>query len=675
MTSARSHLTDLTRFAPLLPGYQPREPQLEMAEAVEKAIRGGGTLMVEAETGTGKTLAYLVPALLSEGPTLVSTGTKSLQDQLFFKDLPLVRKALGLPRKVALLKGRANYLCPYRLELHQEEARFLTRETVEQMQIVAHWAGRTRTGDIAELQQLPEDAPIWPWVTSTADNCLGTDCPSYQECPLMNARKEAQEADLVVVNHHLFFADAALRGSGAGMELLPSANTVIFDEAHQLPEIAAAFFGDTLSTRQVQELGRDSLSEAGQTSADLATLNQLIASVEKGCLDFRLSLGEMERRAPWSDVWENEAVMQAGEDLLEALRQLDVFLGPLGKASRGMEACSRRASEHVDCLAAYLKGDQPNRVYWFETFKRTVVLHSTPLSVSAQLRAQRERNPCSWILTSATLSVGGRFEHIQKRLGLDSADTLRLESPFDFKKQAVFYAPDGLPQPNDPDYTRALTEAMVPVIKAAGGRTFFLFTSHRALREAAAILRSAVDYPLLVQGESGRRELLDTFRDKGNAVLLGTSSFWEGIDVRGEALSCVIIDKLPFGSPGDPVAAARIEHINRNGGNAFRDYQLPQAVLALRQGAGRLIRDPQDTGLLVVADPRLLTKSYGKLFVNSLPNMTRTRKLDVVQRFFAYLARQGQTSQAGVPSNESAPGIPAAANEQPSGVSTGQREA
>ncbi|EKF75086.1 ATP-dependent helicase [Alcanivorax hongdengensis A-11-3] len=640
MTDARNYLTDLSRFTPLLPGYQPREPQLDMAEAVEKVIDEGGTLMVEAETGTGKTLAYLVPALLSEGPTLVSTGTKSLQDQLFFKDLPLVLKALKLPRKVALLKGRANYLCPYRLALHQEDARFLTRETVSQMQVVAHWASRTRTGDIAELQQIPEDAPVWPWVTSTADNCLGTDCPSYQDCPLMKARKEAQEADLVVVNHHLFFADAALRGNASASELLPTANTVIFDEAHQLPEIAAVFFADTISTRQIQELGRDSLSEAGQTAADLVRLNQIIASLEKGCLDLRLSLGEGERREPWSEVVDKDTVQQAGEDLLNALRELEMFLGPQAKASRGMEACARRASDQVDCLAAYLKGEQPNRVYWFETFKRTVVLHSTPLSVAAQLRAQRERHPCSWVLTSATLSVGGRFEHIQKRLGLDHARTLRLESPFDFKRQAVFYAPEGLPAPNDPSYTAALTEAMIPVINAAGGRTFFLFTSHRALREAAAILRSRIDFPLLVQGEAGRRELLDGFREKGNAVLLGTSSFWEGIDVRGEALSCVIIDKLPFGSPGDPVAAARIEHINRNGGNAFRDYQLPQAVLALRQGAGRLIRDPRDTGLLVVADPRLLTRSYGKLFVNSLPNMTRTRKLEVVNRFFDYLARQ-----------------------------------
>ncbi len=639
MNSARDYLNDIDRFGRLLHGYRPREPQLRMADAVAEAIDQRGTLLVEAETGTGKTLAYLLPALLSDGPTLVSTGTKSLQDQLFFKDLPMVLKALGLPRKAALLKGRANYLCPYRLELHQEEARFLTRETAEQLRVVAHWAPRTRTGDIAELKQLPEDAPVWPWVTSTADNCLGTECPKYSECPLMNARKEAQEADLVVVNHHLFFADAALRGEGVS-ELLPSANTVIFDEAHQLPEVAANFFGDSLSTRQVQELGRDALSEAAHSALDLAELNQRVSALDKAGQDLRLSLGEQERRAPWSEVAGITAVQEAGEALLDALIELNDFLEPQARSSRGLESCARRAAEHVLTLKSILDANGPNRVYWFETFRRTVVLHSTPLSVAAQLRAQREKHPCAWVLTSATLSVAGRFEHLQKRLGLDEADTLRLESPFDFKRQAVFYVPEGLPAPSSPDYTASLTRAMIPVIQAAEGRTFFLFTSHRALREAAALLRDAkLDYPLLVQGEAGRRELLDDFRRLGNAVLLGTSSFWEGIDVRGEALSCVIIDKLPFGSPGDPVAAARIEHINRTGGNAFRDYQLPQAVLALRQGAGRLIRDPDDTGLLVVGDPRLVTKGYGKLFLDSLPGMTRTRKAEVVQRFFPHIAK------------------------------------
>lgn len=643
MNSARDYLNDSDRFGRLLDGYRPREAQLRMADAVDQAITDGGTLLVEAETGTGKTLAYLLPALLSDGPTLVSTGTKSLQDQLFFKDLPMVRKVLGLPRKVALLKGRANYLCPYRLELHQEEARFLTRETAEQLQIVAHWAGRTQSGDIAELKQLPEDAPVWPWVTSTADNCLGAECPKYSECPLMNARREAQEADLVVVNHHLFFADAALRGEGVS-ELLPRANTVIFDEAHQLPEVAANFFGDSLSSRQIQELGRDSLSEAAHSSVDIGALNDCIGAADKACQDLRLSLGEQERRAPWSEAMEGpgrEAVQKAGEALLDALIDLNEFLEPHAKASRGLESCARRACEQVLTLKAILDAASPNRVYWFETFRRTVVLHSTPLSVAAQLRGQREKNPCTWILTSATLSVAGRFEHLQKRLGLEEAVTLRLESPFDFKRQAVFYVPEGLPAPSAPDYTASLTRAMIPVIQAAGGRTFFLFTSHRALREAAVLLREAnLEYPLLVQGEAGRRELLDEFRRLGNAVLLGTSSFWEGIDVRGEALSCVIIDKLPFGSPGDPVAAARIEHINRSGGNAFRDYQLPQAVLALRQGAGRLIRDPNDTGLLVVGDPRLVTKGYGRLFLDSLPGMTRTRKAEVVQRFFTYIANR-----------------------------------
>lgn len=646
--SARDRLNDVEAFAALLPGYKPREPQLAMADAVEETLEQGSTLLVEAETGTGKTLAYLVPALLSDGPTLVSTGTKSLQDQLFFKDIPLLLKALKLPRKVALLKGRSNYLCPYRLETHLQGNPMMSDEAHQQIQIVSYWAGRTKSGDIAELQDLPEDAPVWPWVTSNADNCLGSECPKYDDCPLMAARREAQEADLVVINHHLYFADAALRGQSA-TELLPSANAVIFDEAHQLPDIAAVFFAQSLSTRQLRELTRDAKAEARFTTTDLVALNERLVLLDNAAKDFRLALGEAEQRAAWTDVADNAAVVAAGAALQQRLEQLSELLQPLAKASKGMESCARRASEYAKSLADFLRADAPNRVYWFETFRHTVVLHATPLSVAGQLKAQREKTPCSWVLTSATLTVAEEFKHIMRRLGLDDAQTLRLESPFDFKRQAVFYAPDGLPDPSDKHYTARLTEAMIPVIEAAKGRTFFLFTSHRALRLAAAILRDAISYPLLVQGESGRRELLDTFRSKGNAVLLGTSSFWEGIDVRGEALSCVIIDKLPFGSPGDPVAAARIDHINRQGGNAFRDFQLPQAVLTLRQGAGRLIRDPSDSGLLVVADPRLFNRSYGRLFINSLPNMTKTRKLDVVQRFFDHLAHQ--TSPAAEPLN------------------------
>ena len=630
-------LGDSGPFARHIDGFKPRAPQVTMASAVAEAIADGDALVVEAETGTGKTLAYLVPALLGHGVTLVSTGTKSLQEQLFFRDLPVALKALGIQRRVALLKGRANYLCPYRLQLHLEEARFLTRETAEQMQVVRHWAQRTASGDIAELRELPEDAPVWPWVTSTADNCLGQDCPSYSECPVMRARQAAQEADMVVVNHHLFFADAALKGEGVS-DLLPSANAVIFDEAHQLPDVAATFFGRTLSSRQLSELGRDVLSESAQVAADVNHLADLTTRLDRCVADLRIALGDEGRKEGWRDQILEPAVSDAVNALADVLADLEQALEPHANASRGMEACARRAREQSLVLADFQSLSDDNLVYWFETFRRAFVLHGTPLSVAEAFGAHRARHKCSWVFTSATLSVGGDFSHFLDRMGLQQARTELLHSPFDFRRQAVLYVPENLPVPGSPGYTAQLVDAMVPVIRAAGGRTFFLFTSHRALREAAVLLRAQLDYPLFVQGEAGRRQLLEDFRDSGNGVLLGTSSFWEGIDVRGEALSCVIIDKLPFASPGDPVASARIDHIREQGGNPFRDFQLPQAVLALRQGAGRLVRDINDYGVLVLADPRLVEKSYGKTFLRSLPGMTRTRQLDVVQRFFRLLA-------------------------------------
>ena len=646
MSAVERVLCDDQRFASLIPGFAPRAPQLDMAKAVEQALATHSALVVEAETGTGKTLAYLVPALLGDGPTIISTGTKSLQEQLFFRDLPVVLKALGVMRRVALLKGRANYLCPYRMKLHLEEARFQTRETATQMQVVARWAARTASGDIAELREIPEDAPVWPWVTSTAENCLGQDCPEVGNCPVMRARQEAQEADLVVVNHHLFFANAALRGEGV-TELLPAANAVIFDEAHQLPDVAATFFGSSLSSRQLLELCRDAVTEAAHTAADIQALNGHTSALERAVADLRIALGNDGRKDPWSAVINEPAVMEAASALAEQLTALEMFLEPYSRGSRGMEACYRRAREQLVALARFREAADDNLVFWFETFKRAFLLHATPLSVAEMFDAHRARQRCSWIFTSATLSVAGNFEHFMQRLGVRDADTLRLESPFDFRRQAVLYVPEDLPTPDMPDYTRRLVDNMVPVINAARGRTFFLFTSHRALREAAELLRDRIEYPLLVQGETGRRQLLEEFRDRGNAVLLGTSSFWEGIDVRGEALSCVIIDRLPFASPGEPVAAARIERIRRDKGNPFRDYQLPQAVLTLRQGAGRLIRDIHDHGVLVVADPRLIDKSYGKLFLSSLPGMTRTRKIDVVERFFRFIEQRGESEAAG----------------------------
>lgn len=631
MLTAAGVLGEGGRLSKALPGFEPRAPQIAMSEAVEAALHNKSTLVVEAETGTGKTLAYLVPALLSGKPIIISTGTKGLQDQLYFKDLPLVQKALGVHRRVVLLKGRSNYLCPYRLELLQDLHQ-LSRETAQQVQVVKHWAGRTQSGDLAELEELPEDAPVWPLVSSTADNCLGQDCPYVDECPLMLARQAAQEADVVVVNHHLFFADAALKGEGVG-ELLPEAEGVIFDEAHQIPEVAATFFGKVFSSRQLLELSSDIEKEL-PTGADMEALKPLLKTLTDATAAMRLALGEEGRRAAWHEVSEEPEVQEKCEALILALDAVYEAISPMEKSSRGMESCVRRSQELQHNLVMLTQAKDPYLIYWFENYRRAFMLHGTPLSVAEVFKRHREQHASAWIFTSATLSVAGNFSHFLGRLGLQDAETLSLESPFDFRRQAVLYVPEGLPMPNAPEYTSRLVQAMRPVIEASQGGVFFLFTSHRALREAGQLLKGTLPYPLLIQGERSRRQLLEEFRQAGNAVLLGAASFWEGIDVRGDALRCVIIDKLPFASPGDPVAAARIEHIEQQGRRAFMEFQVPHAVLTLRQGVGRLIRHAEDQGLLVLADPRLVNKGYGGLFLKSLPNMTRTRKLEVVQRFF-----------------------------------------
>ncbi len=639
MTRASDWLQDAERFAAHLPGFKPRDSQIKMATAVDEAIESGGTLVVEAETGTGKTLAYLLPALLSEGPVLVSTGTKNLQDQLFLKDLPMVMKVMGINRRVALLKGRANYLCPYHLEVNSSHLPDHAGAKVHhQLAIVRRWADRTDSGDLAELQELPEDAPVWPYVTSTRDNCLGQDCPVYDKCPLMKARKKALEADLVVVNHHLFFADAALREEGVA-SILPDVKTVIFDEAHQLPDIAANFFGKHLGARQVRELVNDCLAQLDTLPLDIKDHTD---AMKKAVSDLHLALGGEGARDPWDKVKDDEAVISAMAALADAYDELYALLEPHKGANREVESCFERCGDQGGLLQYLQAANDTEQVFWFETFKRSFTLHATPLSVAKSFNAHRANLPCSWIFTSATLSVAENFDHYLQRMGLESADTLALPSPFDFRHQSLLYVPEGLPPPNDFSYTDQLVEQMLPVIRAAGGRTFFLFTSHRALKRAATLLEGQLDFPLLVQNQASKRQLLDDFRAAGNAVLLGTSSFWEGIDVRGDALSCVIIDKLPFASPGDPVIAARIARCREEGGNPFFELQLPSAIITLRQGVGRLIRDISDSGLLVLGDPRVVTKGYGKRVLDSLPPMPRTRKQAVVERFFKFVAERAE---------------------------------
>jgi ATP-dependent DNA helicase DinG len=621
-------------LAARVPDYVPREQQLEMARAILEAIESGGQLAVEAGTGTGKTFAYLVPALLAGGKVIVSTGTKTLQNQLYDRDLPAVREALATGAVTSLLKGRANYVCLYRMERAKTEGRFESREDATRLRAIEHFAATSLTGDRAELADVPEDAPVWQHATSTRDNCLGQDCPNYKDCFVMRARKNALAADVVVVNHHLFFADVALRDEGIS-ELLPSCNTVIFDEAHQLPETARLFFGETLSTSQLVELARDARLELRAAGGASPELDRVASKLDKAARDLRLCFSK-EGRLSWKQALSLGQFPESLKALSSALDALRKPLAEQSERSEGLGACARRAGEASALFARLAEGEQKNEVRWAEVFGQSLQLHVTPLVPAELFRKQMLDHPRAWIFTSATLAMGEDFSHFKRELGLDEAAAKSWPSPFDFPHQALLYTPRGLPaDPNDPGYTDAVVEAALPVLEASGGRAFLLFTSHRALRRAHEKLFARLPYPLLVQGTGSRSELLVRFRELGNAVLLGAASFWEGVDVRGEALSVVLIDKLPFAPPDDPVLAARIEALRAEGGNPFMEYQLPQAVLQLKQGAGRLIRGETDRGVLVLCDPRLYGKAYGRTVRASLPPMKQTRELADVRAFFA----------------------------------------
>jgi ATP-dependent DNA helicase DinG len=613
-------------------GFAPRTQQQEMAEAVRQTLADNGLLMAEAGTGTGKTYAYLVPALLSGKKVLISTGTKNLQDQLFHRDLPTVAKALGVSVPLALLKGRANYLCHHRLQLTESEGRLVPAQQ-DQLARIRSWLARTDSGDINELSEVPEGAPIWPRVTSTTDNCLGSECPVFSDCFVVKARKAAQAAEVLVVNHHLFFADMALRDEGFG-EVLPGVNAFIFDEAHQLPEVASNFFGLNLSGRQLLDLGRDTLVEAHAEAPDVKQAADLAAALERAVQDFRLALGVDVRRAPWALVQNETALATALASLRRALADLEALLEALAERGKGLERCWRRCLELQARLGEFEDGVEQAQIQWFETHSRGFVLHLTPLDISDTFRAYVDGQKSAWVFTSATLAVGDSFQHFARSLGVEDARSRRWDSPFDFAQQALLYVPTAMPEPNSRGYTEAVVAAARPVLAASGGRAFLLMTSHRALRQAAELLRDSLDYPLLVQGDLPRDELLSRFRRLGNAVLIGTSSFWEGVDVRGEALSCVIIDKLPFAAPDDPVLQARLAAMRAGGLNPFMDYQLPQAVITLKQGVGRLIRDVHDRGVLMICDPRLYSKPYGRVFRASLPPMPISREAAAVTRFF-----------------------------------------
>ncbi|MGY1530479.1 ATP-dependent DNA helicase [Luteimonas sp. A649] len=650
-------------LAAVLPGFRPRQAQQDFSAAVAAAFNDRGVLLAEAGTGTGKTFAYLVPALLSGRKTIVSTGTRALQDQLYHRDLPRVRDALGTGLRTSLLKGRANYLCRHRLERARGENRFQTPAQAEHFQRIVAWSGRTRMGDLAELESLPEDSPLLPLVTSTADNCLGSECPFWGECFVVQARQRAQEADVVVVNHHLLLADLALKQEGFG-EILPGAEAFVVDEAHQLPELAAQFFGEGLSARPLVELARDAISESHGVNGALAALQEPARALEQSTRLLRAAMEVLAARGTRPQLLAVPEVVESLDGLDVALLALADALVPLADAAPGLEACLLRARDHrgrlgrwrdldgpadtgaaegadaaADVGTAAAKGRAPppvsdDDVRWYELSPRGFRLQRTPLDVSGPLREHRERSRAAWVFTSATLAVEGRFDHLSTRLGLDAPRTLIVPSPFDWASQALAYLPPDLPEPSSRDYTAAIVAAVRPVLEASGGRAFLLFASHRALREAAEVLRGG-PWPLFVQGEAPRHVLLQRFRESGNGVLLGAASFREGVDVAGGALSVVVIDKLPFASPDDPVFEARLEAIRRAGGNPFRDEQVPQAVIALKQGVGRLIRTETDRGVLVLCDPRLLGKGYGRRFLDSLPPFPRTRDVADAVEFFA----------------------------------------
>ncbi len=637
-------------LAAMSPGFRVRTTQIELAQAVERTIAERSTLIAEAGTGTGKTWAYLVPALLGGGKVLVSTGTRTLQDQLFSRDLPRVREALSIPATIALLKGRGNYVCHYHLERLQGEDRALkSRGEVHQLRNIQTFAQQSPTGDRADLPTVPEDAEIWQRVTSTRENCLGQDCPNVRDCFVLKARRQAQEADVVVINHALFMADLMLRDEGV-TDLLPAADTVVFDEAHQLPDTATRFLGSSVSTHQLLDLGR-LIETAGLAHArELTNWSEQARALEQSTRELRLSCAALEnmpsRRVTFEAFPEPAAFDIARDALQTSLDAVGQLLSSVEEKHPDLATAARTARELAERLA---ERGQPARgvrsdaqdlhqiVRWVELGLHHVRLHAAPLSVAEAFSRYRQGGQ-AWIFTSATLLVHGDFSHFTERLGLQNAETVRMESPFDYAKQAMLFVPQSLPAPQSSEFLPAFVEQLMPLIQASQGGALVLCTTLRAVERVAGLLADAYDrvglsWPIMRQGNGTRRDLLERFRTLDHAVLVGSASFWEGIDVAGDRLTLVAIDKLPFAPPDDPVLEARLRACRSRGGNPFMEYQLPEAAIALKQGAGRLIRSETDWGVLMVGDTRLVDKPYGKQLWRGLPPFARTRVLQEAVEF------------------------------------------
>lgn len=615
------------------PEFSYRESQHQLALKIGQTLLDNQQLIAEAGTGIGKTLAYLIPVLFSDKKVIISTGTKHLQDQILKKDLPQLRAVMPVTKRIELLKGRANYLCLYRTDMLTIEDDFFGADKLHDLNTVKTWSQKLKHGDIAEIPDVADDAEIWPLVTSTTDNCLGSDCAYFNDCYLVKARRQALKADVLIVNHHLFFADLVMREEGFG-EILPSFNAVIFDEAHQLPDVAANFFGDRFSSRQISYLQQDTMRAVKAHALDAGDMVAASNQLKKSLDQMQLILNLFPNRGDFGDIKHDprlqKSLLNIGEQLDEFVKQIE----PLSERHQIFDNAKQRAVNFKQQFKL-MQQEPENMVHWYEVFRQSFVIHQTPIDVAERLRPTfAKKQP--WVFTSATLSVNQSMEHFQKALGLESATVSIHDSPFEYPRQAIMYMPSHLPDPRDAQYTERLVQAAIPVIEAAGGRTFFLVTSYRALDCVKQILEEELDFPVLSQGSMAKHRLLAEFVAAGDAVLIGTSSFWEGVDVKGQALSCVIIDKLPFASPADPIMKAKMQYYRKHQRDPFQEYQLPKAVLQLRQGVGRLIRDVSDRGVLMIGDNRLIHKAYGKIFWQSLPRIPVTRRLKTVENFLRH---------------------------------------
>ncbi|MHB8921234.1 MAG: ATP-dependent DNA helicase [Halothiobacillus sp.] len=617
-------------------GYQPRPGQMQMAEIIRDAITDSRTVVIEAGTGVGKTFGYLAPVLLAGRKAIVSTGTKHLQDQIFSRDLPQIKALMGSNARTALLKGRANYLCPHRLDRAIAEGRLQSPDWVRALQHIKTWAGRTRDGDISRCDTVTEEHGIWPLVTSTNENCLGKECPAFDECFVVKAREAAHEAEIVVINHHLFCADIAIRQSGFA-QLLPEADVVVLDEAHQLPEIASLFFGSALSSGQMIDLVRDTAREQQAEAADMSDITVVAHQLEVALDPCVLALKNARTdRIAWAEIAEDAAIQAAFDALDECFKELTSALEIAAPRGKGLASCHERAVQMRQALSSFRNSkDTDTEVRWLERREKSFTLNITPMDAGKTFSDVVESQPRAWVFTSATLAAGKDFSHFTRRLNLNLALCQQTPSPFDYPNQALMYLPPDLPDPKtDPDYTLKILRRVFPVLKASGGRAFLLFTSHRELKKAAEILEGKLPFPLFVQGMQAKATLLEQFRQSGNGVLLGTQSFWEGVDVRGEALSVVMIDRIPFASPDDPVRRARETQIKDAGHSPFAAMAMPEAIITFKQGVGRLIRDVTDRGILVLCDPRLQSTGYGRQILDALPPMRRTSDPIDVHAFF-----------------------------------------